>query len=72
MASLYKKKVSVKDKATGKKVVTESKKWWGRYRDALGITRYKSLSTNQNRAKQMLNKIVEQVEKEKAGMIDPT
>ena len=72
MAGLYKKKVSVKDKATGKKVVTESKKWWGRYRDALGITRYKSLSTNQNRAKQMLNKIVEQVEKEKAGMIDPT
>ena len=39
MASLYKKPIVVRDPKTGEKVKTRSRKWWGRYRDALG-TRY--------------------------------
>ncbi len=72
MATLYKKKTTTKDKTTGERVVTESKKWWGRYKDALGITRYKPLSADQKTAKLMLNKIVTRVDKEKAGLVDPT
>ncbi len=72
MATLYKKKQSVTDKKTGKKVVTESKKWWCRYKDSLDITRYKALSSDLKTAQKMLNKIMAKVEKEKAGLIDPT
>ena len=72
MGSLYKKKVRIKDKVTGEMVVTESKKWWCRYRDALGIMRYKPLAVDQKVARQMLNKIDAKIEKEKAGLIDPT
>ena len=72
MATIYKKKTTVQDKATGEKTVVESQKWWGRYKDALGITRYKPLSADRKIAQQMLNKITAKVEKEKAGLLDPT
>lgn len=70
MANIFKKKTNVIDKVTGKK--KESKKWHGRYRDAFGIERVKSLSTDQKISQQMLNKILDRVEKEKAGILDPT
>ena len=72
MANIFKKKTTVKDKATGQKVEKETKKWYARYRDSLGIERVKPLSTDQKVSQQMLNKILLKVEKEKAGILDPT
>jgi len=71
MATLYKKKIMVKDKTTGEKVPSETKKWYGRFRDALGIERAKPLATDKKIAQQMLNDILAKVEKEKSGILDP-
>ena len=70
MANIYKKTTTVIDPATGKKTKTPSKRWWGRYRDALGIERRISLSTDKKTAQQKLNELVQQVEREKAGLAD--
>ena len=72
MANIFKKKTRVIDKVTGKKVEKETKKWYGRYRDILGIERVKPLSTDQKISQQMLNRILAKIEKEKAGLLDPT
>ena len=71
MATLYKKKIMVKDKTTGERVPGETKKWYGRFRDALGIERYKPLACDKKIAQQMLNDIMTKIEKEKAGLLDP-
>ena len=72
MANIFKKKSTVVDKATGQKVAKESAKWYARYRDAIGIERVKPLSTDQSIARKMLNLILEKIELEKAGLLDPT
>ena len=72
MASLYKKPVMVKDRATGRKVKGKSKKWWGQYKDADGRLCRKPLAVDKTAAKAMLNEIVRRVEREKAGLVDPT
>ena len=71
MANLFKKKLMIKDKATGQKVLSDSSKWWGQYRDALGIMRHKPLAVDKRVAQQMLNDIMAKVEKEKSGTLDP-
>jgi len=72
MASLHKKPVMVTDPSTGKKVKGKSKKWWAQYKDADGRLRRKPLAVDKTAAKAMLNEIVRRVEREKAGLIDPT
>jgi hypothetical protein len=72
MANLYKKPVWVIDSKTGKRVKTKSKKWWGRYRDALGQERRIPLATDKMAAQTMLNDRLVKVEREKAGLVDPT
>jgi len=72
MASLYKKPVVTKDPVTGEKVKGKSKKWWGQYKDASGQLRRHPWSVDKAAAKAMLNEIVARVEREKAGLIDPT
>ena len=72
MASLYKKSSLRTDPKTGKKIKAESKKWWAQYRDSHGTLKRVPLATNKNVAQQMLAKIVARVEREKAGIIDPT
>jgi hypothetical protein len=72
MASLYKKPVMVTDPATGKKVKGKSAKWWGQFKDADGRLCRKPLSVDKTAAKAMLNEIVKRVEREKAGLVDPT
>src|SRR5262249_20313044 len=57
---------------TGLKVKTHAKKWWGRYRDASGVERRKPLAGDKMAAQTMLNEIVRRVEREKAGLVDPT
>jgi len=72
MASLYKKPVIRTDPTTGRKVKTKSKKWWGQFKDAHGRLRRKPLAIDKVAAKAMLNEIVRRVEREKAGLVDPT
>jgi integrase/recombinase XerD len=72
MASLYRKPVIIKDPATGIKVKTKSKKWWGQFKDANGKLKRVPLAVDKSAAQAMLNKIVKQIEREKAGLVDPT
>lgn len=72
MANLYKKPIEKTDPKTGKTVKTESKKWWVQYRDAQGTLKRVPLATNKNVAQQMLAEITAKIEREKAGIIDPT
>jgi len=70
MANIYKKMTIVTDPATGEKTKVPSKRWWGRYRDALGIGRRVSLAVDKKIAQQKLNELVQQVEREKSGLAD--
>ncbi|GHV09206.1 hypothetical protein AGMMS50229_18940 [Campylobacterota bacterium] len=72
MANIYKKYTTTVDPVTGKKTKTASPKWWGRYRDAIGVERRISLATDKKVSQLKLNEIVEKVKQEKLGMIDPT
>ncbi len=72
MASLYKKPIIVRDPITGEKVKTKSKKWWGRYRNALGIEKRVPLATDRRVSQTMLQELVQKVERQQAGMEDPT
>ncbi|MGE3807274.1 MAG: tyrosine recombinase XerC [Gemmataceae bacterium] len=72
MASLYKKPVLVTDAKTGKKMKGKSKKWWGQYKDANRRLRRVPLAIDKVAAQAMLNKLVREVEREKAGLIDAT
>ena len=72
MASLYKKPVMLTDPATGQKIKGKSKKWWVQYKDADGRLRRKPLAVDKTAAKAMLNEIVKRVERQKAGLVDPT
>ncbi|MFM7845931.1 MAG: tyrosine-type recombinase/integrase, partial [Planctomycetota bacterium] len=72
MANLYKKPVVLTDPKTGVRSKTKSKKWWGQYKDATGRLRRQPLAVDKAAAQAMLNEIVRNVEREKAGLIDPT
>ena len=72
MANLYKKPILIRDPKTGKKVKTKSKKWWGQYKDANGRLRRQPLAIDKAAAQAMLNTIVRNAEREKAGLVDPT
>ena len=72
MASLYKKPVMITDAASGQRVKTKSKKWWGQYKDALGRLKRVPLAVDKMAAETMLNKLVQKVERERAGLVDPT
>jgi hypothetical protein len=70
MASLYKKPQIVTDPKTGQKIKVKSKKWWGQYRDADRRRRRVPLALDKVPAQAILNKIVRDVERQKAGLID--
>jgi len=72
MASLYKKPGIKIDPKTGKKTKTESRKWWGQYRDVNGTLKRVPLACNKNASQQMLAEIVARIEREKSGIVDPT
>ncbi len=72
MANLYKKPVTRTDPQTGERVKGKSKKWWGHWRDADGKLCRHPLSADKAAAQAMLNEIVRRVEREKAGLVDPT
>lgn len=67
MASLF--RPSYRDKATGK--ARRLKKWYGKYADASGAIQRVPLSTNKVVAQQMLGHLLGQVEKDRAGIVDP-
>src|SRR5689334_2308894 len=72
MASLYRKPVITKDPVTGQKTKTQSKKWWGQYKDADGRLRRHPLSVDKMAAQSMLNAIVRRIEREKSGLVEPS
>src|SRR5947209_3961114 len=72
MASLYKKPITLADPKTGEKIKSQSKKWWGRFRDANDRERRIPLAADKMAAQAMLNEMVRRVEREKAGLVDPT
>ena len=72
MASLYRKPITTTDPKSGQKVKTKSKKWWGQYKDANGRLKRVPLAVDKVAAQAMLNQIVQRVEREKAGLVDPT
>ena len=73
MASLYRKPVVVTDPATGRKIKTKSKKWWGQYKDAHRRLRRVPLGRRQDwPPRQCSTRLVQRVEREKAGLVDPT
>ncbi len=71
MASLYKKPIVKRAPKTGEKIETKSRKWWGRYVDALGRERRVPLAGDKTAAQAMLNELVRKVELERAGRADP-
>ena len=72
MASLYRKPIIVTDLKTGEKTKSKSRKWWGQFRDANGKLRRHPLAVDKVAAQAMLNDLVKHMEREKAGLIDPT
>ena len=72
MASLYKKPVIMRDPKTGEKIKTKSRKWWGRFKDALGREKRVPLATDKMASQTMLSQLVKRVEREMAGLSDPT
>ncbi len=72
MASLYKKPVVTTDLASGRKSKTKSKKWWGQYKDANGTLKRVPLAVDKSAAQAMLTNLVQRVERQKAGLVDPT
>lgn len=67
MASLYKKPIRITDPETGRRIRAKSRKWWGRYRDALGVECRVPLATDRTAAQAMLNQIVRKAELEASG-----
>ncbi len=72
MASLYKKPAVITDPATGQRVKTKSRKWWGQYKDADRRLKRVPLAVDKAAAQAMLNKLVQKVERTRAGLVDPT
>jgi integrase/recombinase XerD len=72
MASLYRKPVILRDPDSGEKVKTKSKKWWGQFKDANGKLKRVPLAVDKSAAQAMLNKLVKQTERAKAGLVDPS
>lgn len=72
MANLYKKPYYRTDPKTGERVKRLTKKWWGQYKDAGGKLKREPLATDKSAAQAMLNEIVRRVERERAGLVDPT
>ena len=72
MASLYKKPTTTTDPTTGQRTKGRTKKWWGQFKDADGRLKRVPLAIDKTAAQAMLNKLVQQVERMKAGLVDPT
>ena len=71
MASLYKKPIVVRDPKTGERTKKKSKKWWGRYTDAMDREKRVPLATDRRAAQAMLQELVQKVERQRAGLDDP-
>src|SRR5579871_5223070 len=72
MASLYRKPIVVRDPKTGERIKTQSRKWWGRYRDPhLGVEKRVPLCTDKAAAQTMLANLVKKAERRAVGLTDP-
>ena len=57
--------------AGARKRMTRSRDWYGEYRDADGIKRRVRLVANKSAAQQMLNELIRNAERGRAGLVDP-
>lgn len=71
MANLYRKPIFRTDPDTGQRIKTYARKWWGQFVDASGRLRRHPLAIDKKAAQAMLNNLVQRVEREKAGLIEP-
>jgi integrase/recombinase XerC len=70
MASLFRRTYYTTN-ANGKRIKKKTAKWYGKYRDENGDTQRPPLSTNKTVARQLLDKLLEKVERKKAGRYTP-
>jgi integrase/recombinase XerD len=71
VASLFKKTRNVTHRASGRTTRRKSHKWWGKYRDATGVIRRVPLASDKAAAQAMLNDLLRQADRQKAGLVDP-
>ena len=70
MAALLKPTYTKIDPKTGRRVKKKSRKWYGQYVDADGVTQRVPLCTDKGAAQAMLSEIVRQVDRKQAGIVD--
>lgn len=70
MSNLFRPKYTKVDPDTGEKVTRQTRKWYGKYRDADGVEQRVPLSTDKTAAQTMLVKIIQDTERRLAGLID--
>ena len=71
MANLYKPRYTKRDPETGERVGKHVRKWYGRYEDADGVRQQVALCEDKQAAQAMLTEILRQVDRTRAGIIDP-
>ena len=71
MASVYKKKILVRDPKTGEKVMAKSKKWWIKFRNFDGKVKRVPGFTDKAATLQMAAKLERDAAFKKAGIFDP-
>lgn len=70
MASVYKKKIRVRDPKTGQKVTTKSKKWWIKFRNFDGKVKRVPGFTDKAATMQMATKLEREAALRKVGVFD--
>lgn len=71
MASLFRPTYSRKNPETGESESYQLSKWYGKYRDENGVLRKVPFSEDKSAAQAMLADLLRNVERRKAGLIDP-
>ncbi len=71
MANIYRPKYKYVDMKTGKKKMRTARKWYGRYRDDNDRVRRVALAGDKRVAQSLLDQLLTQTERRKAGVIDP-
>ena len=71
MANLYKPQYTKTDPVTGERATRTVRKWYAKYRDEEGVLKKAPLCEDKQAAQAMLTEILRQVDRTRAGIIDP-
>ena len=72
MATLLKRSYTKVDPKTGERIRKKTRKWYGQFVDADGVTKRVPLCTDKAAAQSMLAELVRQTERKHAGILDAT